>query len=236
MQRATVKASAKLALLVVILAATFIVARHLGLSHGGMTKFAQRARALRDAPYAVPLFLLVYAVAGTLGVPGSVLTLTGGAVFGFELGTLLNWIGASIAAIGGYWLARLLGKDAVERIGGRKIYALEKLADAHAFSTVLRLRLIPVLPFNALNFACGLVGLDFASYVAGTMIGDLPVTAAYTYFADALLSGVAGARRTALFHASIAGALLILLSFVPGMIKRARDRRAKEIRERESRA
>lgn len=226
MQRATVKAGAKLGLLVAILIAAFVFARHLELSHGGMAAFAQRARALRDAPYAIPLFLVIYAVAGTLGVPGSLLTLTGGAVFGFELGTLLNWTGASIAAIGGYWLARLLGKDAIERIGGRKIYALEKLADAHAFSTVLRLRLIPVLPFNALNFACGLVGLDFGSYVAGTMIGDLPVTAAYTYFADALLSGVAGARRAALFHASVAGALLIALSFLPGLIKRIHESRS----------
>jgi hypothetical protein len=58
------------------------------------------------------------------------------------------------------------------------------------------------------------------------MLGDLPVTAAYTYFADALLSGVAGARRRALLHASIAGALLILLSFVPGLIKRMHERRA----------
>jgi uncharacterized membrane protein YdjX (TVP38/TMEM64 family) len=226
MQRATVKAGAKLALLVAILVAAFVFARQLELSHGGMAAFAQRARALRDAPYAIPLFLVIYAIAGTLGVPGSLLTLTGGAVFGFELGTLLNWTGASIAAIGGYWLARLLGKDAIERIGGRKIYALEKLADAHAFSTVLRLRLIPVLPFNALNFACGLVGLDFGSYVAGTMIGDLPVTAAYTYFADALLSGVTGARRAALFHASVAGALLIALSFLPGLVKRIHENRA----------
>lgn len=223
MQRATVKASAKLGLLIVILFATFVAARHLGLSHDGVAAFAQRARALRDAPYAVPLFLLAYTVAGTLGVPGSILTLTGGAVFGFELGTLLNWIGATIGAIGGYWLARFLGMDAVERIGGRKIYALERLADAHAFSTVLRLRLIPLVPFNALNFACGLVGLDFASYVAGTVIGDLPVTAAYTYFADALLSGVAGARRAALFHASVAGGLLILLSFLPALVKRLRQ-------------
>lgn len=226
MQRATVKASAKLGLLILILAATFIIARHLGLSHGGVANFARRARALREAKYAIPMFLAAYAIAGTLGVPGSILTLTGGAVFGFELGTLLNWLGASISAIGGYWLARFLGRDAVERIGGRKIYALEKLADAHAFTTVLRLRLIPVVPFNALNFACGLVGLDFASYVAGTMIGDLPVTAAYTFFADALLSGVAGARRKALFHASVAGALLILLSFVPGIIKRLHEKRA----------
>jgi uncharacterized membrane protein YdjX (TVP38/TMEM64 family) len=226
MQRATVKASAKLGLLIVLLVATFVFARHLELSHGGLAAVAQRARALRDARYAIPLFLVAYAVAGTLGVPGSILTLTGGAVFGFELGTLLNWIGATIGAIGGYWLARLLGKDAVERIGGRKIYALERLADAHAFSTVLRLRLIPVVPFNALNFACGLVGLDFGSYVAGTMIGDLPVTAAYTYFADALLSGVVGARRAALFHASLAGGLLIALSFVPGLIKRLRQNRA----------
>jgi uncharacterized membrane protein YdjX (TVP38/TMEM64 family) len=226
MQRATVKASAKLGLLIAILVATFVVAHHLELTHGGISTLAQRARALREAPYAIPLFLAIYAVAGTLGVPGSILTLTGGAVFGFELGTLLNWLGASISAIGGYWLARALGRDAVERIGGRKIYALEKLADAHAFSTVLRLRLIPVLPFNALNFACGLVGLDFASYAAGTMIGDLPVTAAYTYFADALLSGVAGARRTALLHASVAGALLIALSFLPGLIKKIHKNRA----------
>jgi uncharacterized membrane protein YdjX (TVP38/TMEM64 family) len=226
MQRATVKASAKLGLLIVILVASFVLARHLELSHGGMATFAQRARALREAPHAVTLFLLIYAVAGTLGVPGSILTLAGGAVFGFELGTLLNWIGATLGAIGGYWLARLLGKDAVERIGGRKIYALEKLADAHAFSTVLRLRLIPVVPFNALNFACGLVGLDFGSYLAGTMIGDLPVTAAYTYFADALLSGVAGTRRAALLHASVAGILLLALSFLPGLIRRLRQNRA----------
>ncbi len=226
MQRATVKASAKLGLLIAIFVATFIFARHLELSHGGMAAVAQSARSLREARYAVPLFLVAYAVAGTLGVPGSILTLTGGAVFGFELGTLLNWIGATIGAIGGYWLARFLGKDAVERIGGRKIYALEKLAEAHAFSTVLRLRLIPVVPFNALNFACGLVGLDFGSYIAATMIGDLPVTAAYTYFADALLSGVAGARRAALFQASVAGGLLIALSFLPGLIKRLRQNRA----------
>lgn len=226
MQRATVKASAKLGLLVAILVASFIFAHHLELSHGGMAAFAERARALRDAPYAIPLFLIIYAVAGTLGVPGSILTLTGGAVFGFQLGTLLNWVGATLGAIGGYWLARFLGRDAIERIGGRKIYALEKLADAHAFSTVLRLRLIPVVPFNALNFASGLVGLDFTSYIAGTMIGDLPVTAAYTYFADALLSGVAGARRSALIHASIAGGLLILLSFLPSLFKWARQSRA----------
>jgi uncharacterized membrane protein YdjX (TVP38/TMEM64 family) len=222
MQRATVKAGAKLSILIVILVGSFIIAHRFGPSHGGMVAFAQRARALREAQYAIPLFLAAYAVAGTLGVPGSILTLTGGAVFGFELGTLLNWIGATLGAIGGYWLARALGRDAIERIAGRRIYALEKLADAHAFSSVLRLRLIPVVPFNALNFACGLVGIDFASYVAGTMIGDLPVTAAYTYFADALLSGVAGARRAALIHASVAGGLLILVSFLPSLVKRVR--------------
>jgi uncharacterized membrane protein YdjX (TVP38/TMEM64 family) len=109
----------------------------------------------------------------------------------------------------------------VERIGGRKIYALERLADSHAFSTVLRLRLIPIVPFNALNYACGLVGLDFSAYLAGTMLGDLPVTAAYTYFADELLSGVAGARRSAFIHASLAGAVLVLLSFLPSLFRRA---------------
>ena len=226
MQRATVKASAKLGFLVVILVASFVFARELEVSHGGLAAMARSARSLRDTQYAIPLFLLIYAVAGTLGVPGSLLTIAGGAIFGFELGTLLNWTGATIAAVGGYWLARLLGKDAVERIGGKKIYALERLADAHAFTTVLRLRLIPVVPFSALNFACGLVGLDFASYTLGTVLGDLPVTAAYTYFADALLSGVAGARREALFHASLAGAVLILLSFLPAVIKRLRQPRA----------
>ena len=226
MQRATLKAGARLGLLVALLIASFVFARHLEVSHGGIAELARSARGLRDARYAIPLFLLLYAVAGTLGVPGSLLTITGGAVFGFELGTLLNWAGATIGAIGGYWLARLLGKDAIERIGGRKIYALERLADAHAFSTVLRLRLIPVVPFNALNFACGLVGLDFGSYALGTILGDLPVTAAYTYFADALLSGVSGARSAALWHASVAGGLLILLSFLPGLIRKLRKSRA----------
>jgi len=226
MQRATVKASAKLSVLIAITIASFIIARHFGPSHGDMATLVHRAHALRETQYAIPLFLAIYAVAGTLGVPGSILTLAGGVVFGFGLGTLLNWVGSTIGAIGGYWLARSLGMDALERIGGGRIRALEKLADAHAFSTVLRLRLIPVVPFNVLNFSCGLVGLDFGSYVAGTMIGDLPVTAAYTYFADALLSGIAGARRAAFLHAAVAGGLLILLSFIPNLVARFRKSRA----------
>ncbi len=211
----------KLAVLLVIMGGAIVAARALGLFRfTDMATLAGEIRGLQQRPYMAPLFVVVYAVATALALPGSVLTIAGGAIFGFGLGTLLNWLGASIGAVIAYFMARSLGLDAVRRLLGRRADTLERLAGDHGFATVLRLRLIPIIPFNVLNFASGLAGVRARDYVLGTLIGLVPGCAIYTYFADALLTGAAGARRDALVKLLIAGGLLAILSFVPALTKR----------------
>ena len=216
----------RLAILVSVLALAGFAAYRLGIFDlRDPERLAGTLRRVRGVPALPVVFVLAYAVAATFGVPGTVFTLAGGAIFGAVLGSLLNWTGATIGAIGAYALARRLGSDAVRGMLGRHATALDALGERAGFPTLFRLRLIPVVPFNALNFAAGLAPVSFRSYAISTALGIIPGTVVYTYFADSLIAGVTGARSKALLHVAIAGALLILLSFGPALVGRIRRSR-----------
>ncbi|MBI4544580.1 MAG: TVP38/TMEM64 family protein [Gemmatimonadetes bacterium] len=170
---------------------------------------------VRGADWAGAAFVLVYAGATALALPGSVLTLAGGALFGLWPGVPFNLAGATIGSVLAFLLARFLGRDFVAaRLGGRAA-ALDRAAGRHGFRAILLLRLVPLVPFNALNYGAGLSGVRFRDYVLGSAVGMLPGTFAYTYFADALLAGSVEAREDAYVHIAVAGGLLVLLSFLP---------------------
>ena len=178
---------------------------------------------LRGNPWAPLIFMATYATATALAVPGTILTLAGGALFGFYWGTLFNYVAANIGANAAFVLARTLGGDGVRRLMGDDSAALRKLdrvVGKHGFRGVLTLRLIPLIPFNALNFGSGLVPLKWRTYAVATLAGILPGTAVYTFFADSLLQGSLDASRDALFGVLLAGGLLLLLSFLPAILKR----------------
>ncbi len=178
---------------------------------------------LRGNPWAAPIFVGIYATATALAVPGTILTLAGGAVFGFWWGTLYNFIAANIGANAAFLVARSLGGDAVRRLIGKDSKVLNKLdgiVEQHGFRGLLTLRLIPLAPFNALNFGSGLMALKWRSYAIATLIGILPGTAIYTFFADALLQGSQEASRDAWLNVLLAGLLLVLLSFLPAILKK----------------
>ena len=214
----------RLALLAAIVVAAILGARALGLTGGDVASTAASIRELRGRPWIAPAFVAVYALTAAVGIPATILTLAGGALFGTALGTLLNWAGATIGATLGYLLARALGRDAVHRLLGRRAHLVERAVGSLGFLNLLRLRLIPLVPFNVLNFASGLVGVRARDFVLATAIGIIPGTAVYTFFADALLAGAEGARRDAWVRALVASALLVALSFAPTLAKRLRRR------------
>jgi len=187
---------------------------------------AQGVRLLRESTWAPLLFVPIYAGAVGVGIPGTVLTLAGGAVFGLWWGTLFNWLGATLGANLAYVLARFLGRDGIEGLLGEKMKgwpALERIDDAvrkHGFRGLLTLRLIPLFPFNALNFGGGLVGMPWTSYALATALGIVPGTFVYTMFADALLEGSTEASRDAFVRMAVSGALLLLLSFLPLLLRK----------------
>ncbi len=190
---------------------------------------ASRTRALAllaairrwPTPGVAPLvFVAVYTVATALALPGSALTLAGGALYGLWPGLLLNWAGAMLGATLGYLLARRLGRDFVARRLRGRAAALDEGAGRHGFRTILLLRLIPLVPFTALNYAAGLSAVRPRDYLAATAIGILPAAFAYTYFAEAILAGSLEARRSAYLHVLLAGGLLVALSLLPVVWRR----------------
>jgi uncharacterized membrane protein YdjX (TVP38/TMEM64 family) len=174
------------------------------------------------APWWAPLaFVAAYTIAAALDFSGLVLTLVGGAVFGFWWGALLNLVGANLGASAAFWVARLLGREGVRALLGDRLSAgLDRLAHQAGFAWLLRLRLIPIVPFNLLNFASGLTAIPWRTYAAATAIGVVPATLVYTFFADALLSGSREAGHRVFVRVLVAGALLVLLSFVPTIARK----------------
>jgi uncharacterized membrane protein YdjX (TVP38/TMEM64 family) len=127
-------------------------------------------------------FIALYAVAVVFFAPGSILTVSAGALFGLWLGVALAFTGASIGATAAFLIARTVGRRAVEsRVAGDpRIAAIDRAVAAQGRRIVFLLRLSPAIPFNLLNYALGLTRVSLPDYVAG-FAGMLPVTILYVY-------------------------------------------------------
>ncbi|MBI4051620.1 MAG: TVP38/TMEM64 family protein [Elusimicrobia bacterium] len=168
------------------------------------------------------VFLILYVGICGIGLPGLVLTLSGGVLFGTFWGTFYSWVGATLGASVAFSLSRKLGRHFVERLWGSRTFfkRFDLSSERHGFQAILTLRLVPICPFNGVNLGAGMSKIHFSDFFLGTLLGLLPPTFIYTYFADSLLSGVVGAKGEALRHVFTAGALLVLLSLLPGLYKR----------------
>lgn len=175
---------------------------------------------LRGSTAAPLIYIALYAAATALAIPGSVLTLAGGAMFGVVWGTVYTTIAANLGANAAFGVARYLGRDGIEALAGDRLEKLDRATRDHGFRGLLTLRLIPAVPFNALNFGSGLTSIGWSTYAAATAIGIFPGTLVYTMFADALLAGSQEASRDAFLRVLLSGALLVLLSFLPTIAKR----------------
>lgn len=179
---------------------------------------AELQRLGRGAP---PAFIAIYAAATVLFVPGSVLTLAGGALFGPLWGTMWNLSGALIGATLAFLAARYLAADFVARHAGPRLKALVEGVEAEGWRFVAFVRLVPLFPFNLLNYALGLTRIGLAEYILASAICMLPGAFAYTYL------GYAG-RETAAHGAgairniALAVGLLAAVALLPRLIHRFR--------------
>lgn len=120
-----------------------------------------------------------YAVLTLAPVPKNVLSIGAGVLFGFWPGLLIVYAAAVVGAAAAFWLGRGLGRDAVERFTGARVAKLEGVLHRHGFAAVVGVRLVPVLPFTAINYSAGLTSLRWWPYLLGTLIGIIPGTASY---------------------------------------------------------
>lgn len=133
------------------------------------------------------VFGLIYIAATVFALPGSVLTIGGGLLFGAWWGTLINWLSASIGATISFLIARYLGRDAVAKILKNKgtLQGLDDKIGNNGFYSVLILRLVLLFPFNGLNFGLGLTKVSLRDYTLATLLGMLPGTFVYTSLGSA---------------------------------------------------
>ncbi len=140
-------------------------------------------------------FALVYAVATVLLIPGSLLTLAGGATFGLLPGFLSVWSGATLGAALAFLVSRHLARRRVEGWIREKpsFSAIDKAVANEGWKVVLLTRLSPVFPFNFQNYAYGLTSVSFVHYVLASWIGMLPGTFLYVYLGTLGKSGLEAA-------------------------------------------
>lgn len=131
-----------------------------------------------SGPLGPVVFVAIYVALTVALVPGTASTLASGALFGPFYGTAYAAVGATIGATIAFVIGRALGREGVRGLLGSRAPRIESALEHTGFSAMLVLRLLPVVPFNGLNYAAGVTGIAPRSYVAATAIGILPATAA----------------------------------------------------------
>ncbi|MGD8727468.1 MAG: TVP38/TMEM64 family protein [Gemmatimonadales bacterium] len=211
----------KLVVLVLIVGGAAVIVRATPLSEFlDRQAMLETLDALRSSVWAPVVYVLVYAAATALALPGSILTIVGGAVFGFGWGVVLVTIAANLGANAAFALSRWLGREGIERMLGPRLQGLDRATEHHGFVGLLILRLIPLVPFNALNFGSGLTKMHWRDYALATAIGILPGTLVYVFSADALMQGATGASGEARTRLLVAAGLFLALTLVPLIAKK----------------
>ncbi len=147
------------------------------------------------------VFIVGYVVATVAFIPGSLLTLSAGAIFGLSAGVLYVFVGASIGAVAAFLVSRYVARASIEaKLAGNERFAvIDRAVARQGLKIVTLLRLSPVFPFNLLNYGLGLTQVRLRDYTIACL-GMLPGTLLYTYYGKlagdvaALAGGVAPER------------------------------------------
>lgn len=137
-------------------------------------------------------YMAMFAVLPAFFFPVAVLALAGGLVFGLWLGALYTFIGAIINCSVMFWMARYIGRQPIENLMAKRLDAkwrarLAKLEGREGFVLLIVLRLIPAVPYNLINYAFGLTGMGYGTYMLASALGMIPGTFVFINIGDKAL-------------------------------------------------
>jgi uncharacterized membrane protein YdjX (TVP38/TMEM64 family) len=179
---------------------------------------------LSESPWAAAVLLLLYVVLAPLGLPMTPLIIAGGIVFGRFWGALFNTVGCMLGAAVSYQLARLLGREFVQRIAGKRLRRMETTLRRRGFWSLVGVRFMPV-PFPVVNFGAALAGLRFGTFMLTSLLGLLPAMLIYTSFAAGLFDVALGGDRDQLRRIGLLFLLIVSISVTPTLIQQVRRKR-----------
>lgn len=164
--------------------------------------------------YVEILFITIYTILTVVGVPGTVLTVVGGCLFGIWYGTIISTIAATLGALCAFWAARYLFRNSARRrfSDSKRLARFQAAISDRPFGFVLTTRLVPISPFNLVNYLFGLTSIGWQDYTIATFIGVIPGCFAYTWIGKSGEMAIAGGNRLSFF---LALTFLALLSVIP---------------------
>lgn len=167
-------------------------------------------------------FIITYTILTVVGIPGTILTVAGGIVFGLWWGTLWSVIGATLGALGAFWTARYLLRDYIKRkfSQNKLVTRFNQAIVDRPIRFVLAVRFAPISPFNVVNFVFGLTPLHWFTYTMATFVGIIPGTLAYTWLGTSGIEALAGGDRLPLI---LAVSLLTILSILPMCVGKVKN-------------
>ena len=176
-------------LLLAILILGLILARVFGL---GDTLGSLRDWLQGLGPWGPLVFVVIYSVAVVAAIPGSAMTIAGGALFGSVGGIILVSLASTIGAGLAFLVSRYFAREAIVNWLGKneKFQRLDRLTAEHGAIIVALTRLVPIFPFNLLNYGFGLTRVPFWTYVFWSWLCMLPATVLYVVGADAVAKGL----------------------------------------------
>lgn len=135
--------------------------------------------------YACLVFLIIFALKPlVLIIPSNILSISSGIVFGPILGTILTSIGFFVSGSLAFFIARVLGQDAVNKILRGKALNLNNKLEQNGFKVLFFLRLIPVLPYDPVSYAAGLSKIKYRDFIISSVIGVVPEVICYSIIGE----------------------------------------------------
>ena len=196
-----------------------------------VTKFAEWVESVGF--WGPVVFVAGYVLATVAFIPGSLLTLAAGAIFGLGKGTVYVFVGATIGSCAAFLVSRYVARGAVARRLEKfpKFAAIDRAVEARGLPIVLLLRLSPVFPFNLLNYGLGLTKVRFVHYALASF-GMIPGTLLYVYYgvAAGTVAAIAGGteREKTLWDYALLTLGLVATIVVTAFVTRIARRALKE--------
>ncbi len=175
--------------------------------------------------WAPAVYVLGYAIATCLFVPGTLLTAIGAAVFGPLYGFFYVWMGAMLGASLSFLIGRNFGRDFAASVIGARLKRYDEAIHRNGFATTLYLRLI-YFPFNVMNFGMGLTAVRFRDYLLGTALGILVGTFIFTFFVGTIRDIWATGNWQGLlgWRVLLSVGLFVFSFFIPSIVKRLKGK------------
>lgn len=134
------------------------------------------------------LLMIFQSIAAPL--PAFFITLTNANLFGWWQGCILSWASSMAGAALCFWIARILGRDVVERICTKgALRSIEEFFAKYGKRCILVARLLPFISFDIVSYAAGLTSMDFWGFFIATGLGQLPACIVYSYVGGMLTGG-----------------------------------------------